>query len=407
MKAAIFTIGNEVLSGKTLNTNSQYLSIALASLGFKVVRHLTVEDDGQVIEEVIRELFKEVDLIITTGGLGPTYDDITFESIARGCGRKTILFEEVLKDIEEKFKKFGSPMGDNNRKQAYLMEGSEVLENKFGTAPGMFCDLGGKYIIALPGPPRENMPLFEQHVAPKLSKILGREIHIKDLVCYGVGESNVEVILGKELVVQPNIRIATYVKPRYVIIRLTSQDQTIIDDHAQRIYEIFTNHIIGEDDMTLEKKVVEMMTEQKLTLSLAESCTGGMIASHIVSVPGSSAVLESSLVTYSNQAKTIHLGVEPTILETYGAVSKETARQMVEGLKKVSESDVCLAVTGIAGPGGGTEEKPIGRTYIAIKCREYVEVKEYDFFGDRQTIRHRATLTGLNLIRMELLKQMS
>ncbi len=402
MKAAIFTIGNEVLTGKTLNTNSYYLARLLAGYGFEVVKHLTVEDHEETIIKETQNLMDEVDLIVTTGGLGPTYDDITIDSIAKACNKELVFYPEVMKDIEYKFKNYGSTMNENNKRQAYLIEGSEVLPNQYGTAPGMYYVYDDTIIVSLPGPPKENVPMFENHVLPKLNQLGNGEIVIKDLVLFGVGESNVEVILNEKLETKGDIRIATYVKPRYVVIRMTSKDIDLIQVHVEKIKEIFGNKVVGEDDMNLEKYVVENMTARSMELSLAESCTGGMIASHIVNVPGSSEVLNRSIVTYSNKAKIEELQVQPETLEKFGAVSSETAIEMVRGLSKKTGSDICLAVTGIAGPGGGSESKPVGLTFIAIKSDKNEEIREYTLFGNRETIRHRASLIALNLIRLEL-----
>jgi nicotinamide-nucleotide amidase len=403
MKAAIFTIGNEVLTGKTLNTNSYFLARLLAGYGFEVVKHLTVEDNEKIIIRETRKLMDEVDLIVTTGGLGPTYDDITIESIAKACNKELVFFPEIMEDIEIKFQHYGSKMNDNNKRQAYLIDGSEVLPNQYGTAPGMYYSFDNTIIISLPGPPKENIPMFENHVLPKLNQLGNGEIVIKDLVIFGVGESNVEVILNEKLETTGEIRIATYVKPRYVVIRMTSKNKELIKEYTQKIIKIFGNKVVGEDDMTLEKFVVEKMSSCSMELSLAESCTGGMIASHIVNVPGSSEILNRSIVTYSNQAKIDELQVKPETLGKYGAVSSETALEMVRGLSAKTASDVCLAVTGIAGPGGGSDSKPVGLTFIAIKSSKNEQVHEYTLFGDRETIRHRASLIALNLIRLELL----
>lgn len=405
MKAAIFTIGNEVLTGKTLNTNSHYLAGALAAYGFEVVKHLTVEDDPETIITHTRQLMEEVDLIITTGGLGPTYDDLTIASLAKACDVPLAFHQEIMDDIAEKFRHYGSPMSENNRQQAYLIEGAEVLPNEFGTAPGMYYDHGQVILVALPGPPRENIPMFEKEVKPRLMALGNGEVHIRDLVIVGMGESHVETTMQTHLDPDPLVRIATYVKPRYVIIRLTSRDETATQAQIERLQALFGDKVLGEGEITLESWLVEAMTRHGLSLALAESLTGGMIASHIVNVPGSSKVLDRAYITYSNTAKCEDLGVSERTLESTGAVSEETALEMVKGLSERTHAQICLAVTGIAGPGGGTEAKPVGRTYIALKHGEHESVKEFTFFGDRETIRHRTTLTALNMIRLEMLSE--
>ena len=405
MKAAIFTIGNEILSGKTLNTNCYYLSRQLNSYGFEVTQHITAEDHQDNIVKIMHRLMKEVDLIVTTGGLGPTYDDLTIAAIAKSCNLEMILSQEIVEDIKEKFKRYGSKMTDNNLSQAYFPAGSIILPNKYGTAPGMILDYQGTIIISLPGPPRENIPMFDNQVIPELVDLDNGVVIIKDLVLFGVGESTAETILKDNIEISDELRIATYVKPRYVVVRLTSKNLTLINDYSNQIKNIFGENVIGEDGTVLENIIVEKMTELGRTLSLAESCTGGMIASHIVNVPGSSQVLNRSLVTYSNQAKKDELGVKEETLLLKGAVSEETAKEMAEGLYNKTHSDICLSVTGIAGPSGDTNSKEIGLTYIALKTKDSIQVYEYHFFGDRETIRHRATLQALNLIRLELLHE--
>ncbi|MEA3423914.1 MAG: competence/damage-inducible protein A [Bacillota bacterium] len=401
MKATILTIGNELLSGKTLNTNSQFLSMQLNSLGFEVVKHITIEDDEVNIIRIIDELANDVDLIVTTGGLGPTYDDITVSSIAKSLECEMIFFENVMKDIKEKFSKYNSKMGQNNISQAYFPKESIILKNRYGTAAGMYLEHEKVCVVSLPGPPNENIPMFNEFVVPLLEKMGNGKINIKDIVLFGVGESNVEEILNKELQYDGTIRIATYIKPRYVIIRLTSKDHCTIEKYSKLIIKIFDKNIVGFDGMNLEKNVVELLKNRHFHLSLAESCTGGMISSMIVNVPGSSEVLERSIVTYSNKAKVDELNVSTQSIETHGAVSEVVAREMVEGLYNKTKSDICVSITGIAGPDGGSKDKPVGLAYIAIKSSKDTVVEKYIFFGDRNNIRHKAALCVLNLIRLE------
>ena len=404
MNAAIFTIGNEILSGKTLNSNSCYISRQLNSYGFKVVKHITVEDNSEKIIKVMHALMQEVDLIVTTGGLGPTYDDITLESIAKSCKLELIFFPAILEDIKEKFSKYGSKMGENNISQAYFPIGTQILPNPYGTAPGMFLKHNNKVIISLPGPPRENIPMFDNHVVKELEKLKNGIVNIKDIIIFGIGESNVETLINEKVLIEEGMRIATYVIPRYVIVRLTSKSIESINIHKERIYKLFGNKIIGEDNNKLEDIVVSLMSKKGMTLSLAESCTGGMLASHIVNIPGSSNVLERSIITYSNKAKIDELSVSEDSLYEFGAVSETIASEMVEGLFNKTHSDICVAITGIAGPSGASKSKPVGLTYIAIKSCNGVYIKKYIFFGDRFTNRHKATLNALNLIRMELIE---
>jgi len=404
MKAAIFTIGNEILSGKILNTNSQYLSRQLNIYGIEVIKHISVEDDKQIIVDALKNLLCEVSLIITTGGLGPTYDDITIESIAEALDVNTVCYPEILEEIEKKLSLRHSKIRENHKSQAYFIDNSIVLTNDYGIAPGMFYKQNNKYIIALPGPPNENIPMFENYVIPELKKLKKDSINIKDVVIFGIPETKVEYMIDSNIEKKDSIRIATYIKPRYVIIRITSKNIEDIETTLNKLNKIFGLSIIGYDDANLETILVKKLIENNLTISLTESCTGGMVSSVIVNVPGSSNILNSSLVTYSDDSKIKLLRVNKKTLDKYGAVSEETAKEMVEGLYISSNSDICVSVTGIAGPDGSTKEKPIGLTYVALKYKDEIKVFKYNFVGDRNTIRYMATLNILNVIRVELIK---
>ncbi len=405
MKAALLTIGNEVLSGKTLNTNSQFLSKSLNGLGFDVIEQITIPDEETMIITALNRLLKDVTLVVTTGGLGPTYDDITIPTIAKALGCDLVLHEEVIRDIEEKFKRFGRKMGDNNRSQAYFPSKAVVLGNPVGTAPGMYLAHEGKIVVALPGPPRENIPMFNHETKPLLTAIQNQPIHLMDLVLFGIGESDVENMIQENLTVPGAVRLATYVKPLYVTVRLTATVQSLMLETMKALEALFGHHVVGKDDCLLEEKVYHLLKERGRTLSLAESCTGGLVSSLLVSVPGSSEILDGAFITYSNAYKTRELGVDPALIEAEGAVSEAVARAMVLGLKERSGSDYCLAITGIAGPGGETPQKKVGLTYIALKTPENLLVRKFQFFGDRNTIRLRGALNALNLIRLEILKE--
>lgn len=404
MKAAIFTIGNEILSGKILNTNSQYLSTQLNLYGIEVIKHVAVEDDKQIIVDTLKNLLEEVSLIITTGGLGPTYDDITIESIAEALNVKTVCYPEILKEIEKKLSLRHSKIRENHKDQAYFLDNSIILSNDYGIAPGMFYKKDDKYIFALPGPPSENIPMFESYVIPELKKLKKESINIKDVVIFGISETKIEDMIDSNIEKKDSIRIATYIKPRYVIIRITSKRVEDIEKMVTKLNELFGTSIIGYDDANLETILVKKLMETNLTISLAESCTGGMISSIIVNVPGASNILNSSLVTYSNAAKIKLLGVKKETLDQYGAVSEKIAKEMVEGLYDICSSDICVSITGIAGPDYNIKEKPVGLTYIALKYKDKIDIFKYNFVGDRNMIRYMATLTVLNVIRLELIK---
>ncbi|OPL08396.1 MAG: hypothetical protein AVO33_10595 [delta proteobacterium ML8_F1] len=404
MKAAILTLGNEVLAGKTLNTNSQFLSKSLNGLGFDVVEQLTIPDDEAMIITAVKRLLKDVTLLITTGGLGPTYDDITIASIARALGRELVFHEEVIRDIEEKFKRFHRKMGENNRSQAYFPAESVVLPNAVGTAPGMYLEHGSKIIIALPGPPRENIPMFDNETRPLLEALQNKPIYLEDLVIFGIGESDVEDRVKEGVRVPDGLRLATYVKPLYVTLRLTSTDKTLIQDTVEDLEKLFGDSVVGRNDCLLEEKVQQLLKKTGRTLSVAESCTGGLIASMLVSVPGSSEIFDGGFIVYSNDYKSRELGVAPEVISKEGAVSEAVARLMVEGLYQRSGSDYCLGITGIAGPTGETPDKRVGLTFIALKTPDRTLVRQFQFFGDRNTIRLRGALNALNMLRLEIVE---
>ena len=372
MKTAILSIGTELLFGQITNTNTVYLSQKLNMLGYDVMYHYTVGDNPERVRDMIRLAFQDCDLVITTGGLGPTQDDLTKEMVCQVMGDELVMMDEVMSELESYFEKLGRPMTENNKKQAYVPSRAEVFINHEGSAPGFALEKDGKYVIFMPGPPREMTSMFEDSVMPYLQSMSEDVIYYRMLRAFGIGESALETKLLDLIDDQTDPTLATYAKEGECSLRIASKRKTeaeareAVDEMVEKVKERVGEFIYSCDDEELVQVVCRKLMEKGLTLSSAESCTGGKFAAAVTDIPGISAVFQRGLVTYSNQAKMDELGVKAEPLEKYGAVSEETAMEMVEGLRRVSGSDVCVSVTGIAGPGGGSDAKPVGLVYIGF-----------------------------------------
>lgn len=391
MKVALFSVGTELLLGQTVNTNVVFLSQQLNLLGFDVLYHHTVGDNPQRLRELIDLARRDCDMILTTGGLGPTQDDLTKEVACEAFHDELVLDEKTLSAIEADFARWGRPMAKNNVKQAYLPRRATVFDNDQGTAPGFALEDDGRYILCLPGPPREMTRMFERRVRPFLAKMSGGTLYFRDIMTYGIGESDLEMALIDLIEGQTDPTFATYAKEGESFLRIASKhrsEETAKAAVEQAIGEVehrIGKYIYSTDGTPLPKVVGSLLLERGLTLSSAESCTGGMFAAEMVEQEGISAVFDRGLVTYSNRAKMEELGVRAETLQRYGAVSEETAREMAEGLSAVSGSDICVSVTGIAGPDGGTGDKPVGLAYIGLCFRGATTVSRLD---PRDTGRH-------------------
>lgn len=383
MKSAILSVGTELLFGQITNTNSVFLSQQLNNLGIDVMYHYTVGDNPKRLAEMIRQAFTDCDLIITTGGLGPTQDDLTKEIAAEVLHDELVLHEDLLHELEDYFKRINRVMTENNKKQAYLPSRAFVFHNDAGTAPGFALEENGKTIICMPGPPREMTAMFEQKVKPYLEAKSESVIYYKMLRTFGIGESMLETELVQWIDGQTDPTLATYAKEGEACLRITSKRKTLeeakaaVEDMIEKVKGKVGRYVYSYDDEELYHVVGRKLLERNITVSSAESCTGGLFAQTLTEVSGISAVFDRGFITYSNQAKMEQLGVKAETLDQFGAVSKETADEMAEGLKKVSGSRLCIAVTGIAGPDGGTEEKPVGLVYICAVldgqkiCKEF------------------------------------
>lgn len=410
MDAEIIAVGSELLLGQIANTNAQYISQRLSSVGINVYYHTVVGDNRRRLLEALEIACRRADIIITTGGLGPTMDDLTKETVAEFLGLELVLHQPSAQAIREYFEKRGRTMTENNLKQAMFPKEAIILPNEMGTAPGAIIEKDGKAFIILPGPPYEMQPMFENHVIPYLTEKEDQKIFSRVLRIYGIGESTVEEMIKDLLERQSNPTIAPLASYGEVTLRLTvkcprSQDPLeLIRPVEDEIRRCLGESVYGIDDDRLETVVAGLLKDKGLTLAVAESCTGGLISNLLTDVPGISENLLEAYVTYSNQAKMSRLGVKPETLKAYGAVSPQTAQEMALGILSTSGADIGLAVTGIAGPGGGSPEKPVGLAYIAIAMGSHVEVKRVLNQGNRKRIKLSTANAALDLLRRKLLQ---
>ena len=410
MNAEILAVGTELLMGQIANTNAQYISNRLPEVGIGVYYHSVVGDNPKRLKECLSLALNRSDVVVMTGGLGPTQDDLTKETVAEAFGKKMVLHEESLNKIKAFFEKLQRPMADNNIKQAYLPEDSIIIVNNNGTAPGCIIESDGKVVIMLPGPPSEMKPMFEDTVIPYFKAKSEYRIVSKFMRIFGIGESSMEKQIIDLIEKQTNPTIAPYAKEGEVTLRITAKCAN--GENADEIMAPVINEIKDRlgiaiyslEDKNLEEVVGELLINRNITLSLAESCTGGLVSSKLTNIPGISQVFNRAIVSYSNQSKIENLGVKPETLDTYGAVSRETAIEMAKGVKELSKTDLGLSITGVAGPGGGTEEKPVGLVYVALATNEGVECKELNLWGKRERIRNITSLHAFDIIRQYLMK---
>lgn len=410
MNAEILAVGTELLLGDIVNTNAQLLAAELASLGITVLHQSVVGDNPGRLQEAVRQALARSDLLITTGGLGPTVDDITREVTAEALGLRLVLHEPSLARIRAFFDKTGRPMTENNKKQAMLPEGATVFENDWGTAPGCAVEAMGKIVVMLPGPPREMGPMFSLRVKPYLKKFSKAVYYSLNLRVFGMGESAVEAEL-RDLMSGANPTLAPYAKDGEVLLRITASAPTkdeayklclpVRDEIRHRLGDC----VYGENVENLQQVVVNKLLEKKMKIGLAESCTGGLTAKRITEVPGSSEVFECGIVSYANETKQRLLGVRKETLERHGAVSPETAAEMAEGARLASGADIGVGITGIAGPGGGTVDKPVGLVYVALSDGKLCRVRRLSLGRsnlEREYIRYVSASNALDMVRRYL-----
>ncbi|WP_122639467.1 competence/damage-inducible protein A [Romboutsia sp. Marseille-P6047] len=409
MKAEILTVGTEILLGDIVNTNSQYLACELANLGIDVYYQGTVGDNEDRLFDCLKESLDRSDIVITTGGLGPTKDDLTKETAAKFFNQELVLHEPSWNKIEKYFNKLCKTPSENNKKQAYFPKEAIILENNNGTAPGAILKKDNKTIIVLPGPPKEMKPMFDESVKPYLKDLTDEVLVSKTLRFYGIGESLLEHEIMDIIKAQSNPTVAPYAKETEATLRITAkaknEDEAIslMNPVINKIYDRVGKYIYAQGEVTLEDTVAKLLVDKNLTISVAESCTGGMVSSNLINYPGISSVFMEGCVTYSNEAKIMSLGVNKETLDKFGAVSYETAREMAIGVAKRHNTNIGISTTGIAGPQGGSEEKPVGLVYFGIYINGKTIVKRYLFNGNREQVRLRATKTILNDLRLEII----
>ncbi|MFN2314975.1 MAG: competence/damage-inducible protein A [Bacteroidales bacterium] len=411
--AEIITIGDELLIGQTVDTNSAWIGTQLNMYGIKVNRITSIADNREEIISALGEVLGRTSLVLITGGLGPTSDDITKETLAEFFGSKLVTDPGVLEEIDGRLRKRNLEMNDNNRLQALVPDNCTVLANRSGTAPGMLFSRDGKIIISMPGVPSEMKYLMTEHVLPMAAaRAGGRVIIHKNIMTYGTFEAKLaEWLEGFERELPASVRLAYL--PAYGIIKLrltgTGDDREmiagLISDQVDKLYAVIPDVIYGEDEVTLEEAVGMLLMNNNLTLSTAESCTGGKIASLITSVAGSSAWFRGSVVAYDNSVKTRVLGVDPETIRLHGAVSEETVVAMALGIKHVTGSDYAVAVTGIAGPSGGTPEKPVGTVWISIASDSGIVTEKHIFADDRIINIQRSASTALNMLIKQIISR--
>jgi len=411
LSAEIIAIGSELLTPTKTDTNSLWLTEKLNEIGVEVKLKTIVGDDELRLEETIKDAVRRSDIVIATGGLGPTEDDITRKISAKALGRELVFDEEVLTEIQARFQSFRREMPETNKRQAFIIEGAEVLPNPNGTAVGMSLAAEEKFFVVLPGPPRELKPMFENFVLPKLREAAG-EIFVKRKILRvsGMGESAVDELIAPIYKEYKNVTTSILFNRSEIELHLAAQTETteeadrLLEELSGKISEKLGIAVFAMNGETMEEVVGKLLTEKGKTLAVAESCTGGLIAQRLTEISGSSAYFIEGAVTYSNEAKIRTLDVPREIIETHGAVSRETAEAMAKGMREKAQTDFAVSVTGIAGPNGGTAEKPVGLIFIGLADEKETNSIKINLPGDRYLIRWRTSQAVLDLLRRKILK---
>ena len=411
MKAEIITIGDEILIGHTIDTNSAWIAKQLNLIGIKVAQVVTVSDEKEHIFQSLVNGQKNADVLILTGGLGPTKDDITKATLVEFTEDELVFNENVFEHIQQYFKIRGKELGEHNKGQAFVPSRCEVLHNQNGTAPGMWFEFEGKVLISLPGVPHEMKTIVQDHVLNKLSlKSTGLEIIHKHILTQGIGESALmELIVSWEDALPDPLKLAYLPSSGMVKLRISAEVkgprgplQEAIDDQVRLLEKYIGKYVVGYDDNSLQKTVGELLKKQGLFLTTAESCSGGYIAHLITSVAGSSDYFKGSVVAYHNEVKQRTLKVDKRLIDQHGAVSQEVVEAMVEGVLDLTGADVAVATSGIAGPLGGTAEKPVGTVWIAVGSKKQIVSKKFLFGKERGNNIERTAVSALNMLRKEL-----
>lgn len=413
MTVELISVGTEILLGNIVNTNAAYLAEKIAILGLSCYHQSAVGDNEDRLEDAVRLALSRSDIVILSGGLGPTKDDLTKEVTAKVFGKELVEDPHTKERIQAYFDRIQSKnrITSNNWKQALVPEGAIVVDNHNGTAPGLILEgENGKMAILLPGPPNEIKPMFEQDIAPYLNRLQPEGIYSKMVKVCSIGESRAETMVMDLMDAQTNPTLAPYAKTGEVHFRVTAKAKdeetanALIEPMVKELYARFGDKIYTtEEEVTLEEAIVELLKEKHMTVTTAESCTGGLLAGRIMNVAGASAVYNEGYVTYSNDAKRKLLGVSEETLNTYGAVSSQTAAEMAAGAAKAAGAQAALSVTGIAGPEGGSKEKPVGLVYVGCFVNGKVRTEEFRFTGNREKNRDYAVVRALTVLREELI----
>jgi nicotinamide-nucleotide amidase len=410
MKAEIIAVGSELLTPDRLDTNSLFLTEELNKLGVEITRKSVVGDNRENLRAAFAEALERVEFIITSGGLGPTEDDLTRETVAELLGRKLIRNDEVLRAIEARFRSFKREMPEINVRQAMVPEGAEVLDNPRGTAPGLWLESRGRIVVLLPGVPRELKALFLEQVLPRLARrVSGIRLLHRELRITGLGESHVEQLVAPIYKRYPDVHTTILSAPGEVQLHLrmwtdnAAAAQKTLDEIVQGFDIALTDRIFSRDGSTLDEVVAHLLMLNNTTISAAESCTGGLFAQRLTSVAGSSVYFLGGVVCYSNELKTAWADVPGALIQTKGAVSSEVATALADGIRHRAGSMLGVGITGIAGPGGGSEEKPVGTVHIALSSATGVKERRLHFPGDREMIRTQASQAALDMVRTHFL----
>jgi len=407
MNAEIICVGTELLLGDIVNTNASFIAKELSKIGIDVYHHVVVGDNPKRLEESINLAFSRADLVITSGGLGPTFDDITKDIVAKYFGKELVYDQNAIDTINNLFKNLNRKMTDNNLRQALVIDGCTVLDNENGYAPGMYHMQEKKAVVMLPGPPSEMKPMVLNKLLPILTDDSSLMLMSKNVHIFGQGESKVESILHDMMIESQNPTIAPYAKEREMYVRVTAKASNeqdclkLIDPVVDKIKSIFKDSVYGVNCDSLQSEFVSQLIDKNKTIAVAESCTGGLLSAKIVEIAGSSSVLVEGVVSYSNESKINTLGVDKNIIEKFGAVSAQTAEQMATCIRKKNKTDIGIGITGIAGPTGGTKEKPVGLVYVGIdidgKSETYKLSLSHGRDNERNYIRNYATFHAMFL----------
>ena len=411
LSAEIIAVGSELLTPEKTDTNSLWLTEKLIGIGVEVMLKTIVGDDEARLEETIRDALKRSDIVITTGGLGPTEDDVTRQVSARAAGRAVVYQPALENELRERFRRWGREMPEINKRQAYVIDGADVLPNPRGSAVGMLLNSDGKFLVVLPGPPREMKPMFEDHVLERLTSVAGDLRVVRRILrVSGMGESAVDELIAPIYKSYPTVQTSILFNRTEIEVHLSATSSSeaeaagILEELIVKLTEVLGPALFATNGETMEEVVGKLLADRGETIAVAESCTGGLIGMRLTEVPGSSDYFIEGAVTYSNTAKIRTLNVPAETLEAHGAVSAETAEAMAKGMRERASTDYAVAVTGVAGPGGGSDEKPVGTVFIGYADARRTKSIRLTFPGDRYLIRWRSSQAALDYLRRQILK---